>query len=200
MSSYDSEPDTRAHINRVRELLEIIGNHLLSRAVIHDATKLAPPEKEMFDSATQALRGMTYGSDEYRAALKELKPALDHHYAHNSHHPEHYPWHCPICKWQGNNAQHETAPQGPNDTGVRYCPKCCAAGMIYESELMLKPELGVNGMTLLDLVEMFVDWKAATERHADGSLERSIKHNRERFAMSGQLSQIFENTRREMNW
>lgn len=59
---------------------------------------------------------------------------------------------------------------------------------------------GVAGMTLLDLVEMLCDWKAATERHADGSLERSIQINRERFALSDQLAAILENTRLEMRW
>ena len=47
----------------------------------------------------------------------------------------------------------------------------------------------------LDVVEMFCDWKAATERHADGNLERSIEINRERFKMSDQLVAIFQNTR-----
>ena len=32
---------------------------------------------------------LTYGSDEYKACLTEMKPALDHHYAANRHHPEH---------------------------------------------------------------------------------------------------------------
>ncbi len=56
-------------------------------------------------------------------------------------------------------------------------------------------ENGIAGMTLCDLVEMFCDWKAATERHADGNLERSIEINRERFGMSDQLAAIFQNTR-----
>lgn len=59
---------------------------------------------------------------------------------------------------------------------------------------------GVNGMSLLDVLEMFCDWKAATERHADGSLERSIKINKERFKMSDQMAEIFENTRKELGW
>jgi hypothetical protein len=53
---------------------------------------------------------------------------------------------------------------------------------------------------LLDLVEMFCDWKAATERHADGSIEKSIEHNRVRFALGEQLTQILINTRKEMGW
>lgn len=59
---------------------------------------------------------------------------------------------------------------------------------------------GIDGMSLLDLIEMFCDWKAATERHADGSLERSIKLNKDRFNMSEQLVSIFENTRKEFGF
>ena len=36
---------------------------------------------------------------------------------------------------------------------------------------------GVNGMNLIDLLEMFCDWKAAGERHADGDIYHSIEHN-----------------------
>jgi hypothetical protein len=53
---------------------------------------------------------------------------------------------------------------------------------------------GVEDMTLLDLVEMFCDWKASSERHNDGNLRKSIEINGERFAMSEQLIKIFENT------
>lgn len=49
-------------------------------------------------------------------------------------------------------------------------------------------------MTLMDLVEMFYDWKAATERTKDGDMERSIDINSERFNMSEQLTKIFRNT------
>jgi len=150
-TEYDSTHDTLVHINRVRELLGIVREDLSDRALVHDASKLQSPEKEAFDVLTPKLKGMTYGSAEYRACLRDLKPALDHHYAHNSHHPEFY-------------------------------------------------EKGVDGMTLLDVVEMFCDWKAATERHADGSLERSIQQNKERFKMDPQLVSIFENTRKALGW
>src|SRR3970040_1780650 len=33
---------------------------------------------------------------------------------------------------------------------------------------------GIAGMSLLDLVEMLLDWKAATLRHADGDIKKSI--------------------------
>jgi len=53
---------------------------------------------------------------------------------------------------------------------------------------------GIDDMNLIDLVEMFCDWKAATERHHDGNLNTSIKKNAVRFSMNPQLVKIFENT------
>ena len=55
-------------------------------------------------------------------------------------------------------------------------------------------ENGIDDMDLLDLIEMFCDWKAASERHEDGDIVRSIEVNRERFLMSIQLTKIFKNT------
>lgn len=53
---------------------------------------------------------------------------------------------------------------------------------------------GVNDMTLIDLMEMLVDWKAASERHNDGNIKKSIEVNGAKFQMSQQLIRIFENT------
>jgi hypothetical protein len=148
---YDSRPDTEKHIQRVRELLGVIRTELGLRSQAHDSTKLEEPELSLFNEWTPKLKALTYGSDEYTAALAALKPALDHHYAAWSHHPEHYP-------------------------------------------------NGINGMSLLDLIEMFCDWKAAGERHADGDFSTSLGINRKRFQIDDQLMSIFENTRRELDW
>lgn len=59
---------------------------------------------------------------------------------------------------------------------------------------------GVNGMTLVDLIEMLADWKAATERHADGDLAKSLKIQRERFGISDQLVEILRNTAEHFGW
>lgn len=53
---------------------------------------------------------------------------------------------------------------------------------------------GINDMNLVDLVEMFCDWKASSMRHIDGNLLKSIDINASRFNMSSQLKQIFINT------
>lgn len=53
---------------------------------------------------------------------------------------------------------------------------------------------GIDDMNLVDLIEMFCDWKAAGERHNNGNIRKSIEVNAKRFEMSQQLVKIFENT------
>lgn len=55
-------------------------------------------------------------------------------------------------------------------------------------------ENGIKDMTLLDLIEMTCDWKAACFRHADGNIKESIKINQKRFGFSDDLKKILENT------
>lgn len=88
--SYDSTADTLTHIRRVQELLGKMARDLMLRGEAHDASKLGPEEKPLFDEMTPLLKSLTYGSDEYKASLARLGDALKHHYAVNSHHPEHY--------------------------------------------------------------------------------------------------------------
>ena len=51
-------------------------------------------------------------------------------------------------------------------------------------------------MTLVDIMEMLCDWKAATLRHADGDIIKSIEINQERFGYSDELAMILRNTAR----
>lgn len=53
---------------------------------------------------------------------------------------------------------------------------------------------GIEDMTLIDIVEMLCDWKAASLRQHDGNLLKSIELNAERFGYDRQLKQIFLNT------
>ena len=152
MSSYDSRIDTYPHIARVRELLGDCAGNLIKRGDVHDKSKLISPEKEAFDGLVPKLKGFKYGSDEYRACLREIKPALEHHYAQNTHHPEHF-------------------------------------------------KNGVEGMSLFDVIEMLMDWKAASERMQDGgNIARSIEINIERFNLSPQMTAVLKNTVAEMGW
>ena len=53
---------------------------------------------------------------------------------------------------------------------------------------------GIRGMNLIDFVEMLCDWKAATLRHRDGDLTKSIEQNQQRFGYSDDIKQILLNT------
>lgn len=195
----DSRPDTIEHILRVRELLYIVQNKLEARGFVHDQSKLQEPEKSAFDRLKAlSLSGMDYGSPEYRLCLKAEKPAIQHHYDHNSHHPEHFKlWECPICKTVFPES--ETTPAVVYESAPRFCPKCCPVGSIFEATL--EPHSGVDGMTLLDVLEMLIDWKAATERMKNGGdIRKSLEINRERFKLSPQLTAILANTIKEMGW
>lgn len=145
MSEYDSKHETLEHINNVRKLLGRMCAKIAIRGELHDRSKLDPPEKPIFDEVTGELKGLTYGSDEYSAQLKRMKPALDHHYANNRHHPEHH-------------------------------------------------KNGCKDMNLLDIIEMLCDWKAATLRHADGDIRKSLEINQKRFGYSDELKNLMLNT------
>lgn len=146
-----SKEQTLQHIALVQKLIGNAVTRLVVRAIVHDKSKLESPEVEVFEEFTPKLAGSTYGSEEYEEFRKAMKPALDHHYAHNSHHPEHYP-------------------------------------------------NGIRGMSLLDLLEMICDWKAATMRHNDGDILRSVEINQKRFGYSDELKEIFLNTVKEMGF
>ena len=53
---------------------------------------------------------------------------------------------------------------------------------------------GVAGMNLFSIVEMFCDWMAAVERHANGDIKQSIVINQQRFGYSDELRDILFNT------
>lgn len=137
--------DTFRHIERIRNLLNACVIELLKRGELHDQTKLVHPEVEAFTKYTGALAECTYNSDEYKATLAAMRPALEHHYAHNRHHPEHH-------------------------------------------------KHGIDDMNLIDIIEMLCDWKAASERHNNGNIRKSIEVNADRFHISPQLVRILENT------
>ena len=81
---------TWQHIQKVRKYIRFFTDRLITRGEKHDASKLQLPEVQLFAQHTEKLFEIEYGSDEYKAELESLKPALEHHYAVNCHHPEHY--------------------------------------------------------------------------------------------------------------
>ena len=61
-------------------------------------------------------------------------------------------------------------------------------------------ENGIREMNLIDLIEMLADWKAATERHDDGDLFKSIQINAERFKMSADMKHLLITTGNALGW
>jgi len=88
--NYSSVPETIKHILQVGDYINKIAMLLIGRIYEHDRSKLQEPELQFFDAYPSRLAGSTYGSDEYKQFLKELEPALKHHYKANRHHPEHF--------------------------------------------------------------------------------------------------------------
>ena len=151
MEDYNYDAETLKHRVRVVQLMNTVVNQLLERAAYHDESKFHDPERSILAVSTPMLAVTNYGTEEYDEMRRNIKVALDHHYANNRHHPE----------------SHEN---------------------------------GINDMDLLDIMELFIDWKAATERHQDGNIYKSIDINKERFGMSEQLAKIFVNTAKNMDF
>lgn len=149
------ENETRKHQKLVSDNLICIAIKILERAKIHDSSKLLEPERSVFIKTTENLKGLTYGSEEYKKQLLDMKVALDHHYANNKHHPEY------------------------NDING------------YSSQTLNDP---IRSMDLIDIIEMFCDWEAATKRHDDGDIYKSIDINEKRFGISEQISAIYRNS------
>lgn len=57
---------------------------------------------------------------------------------------------------------------------------------------------GVNGMDLFDVIEMFFDWKAASERGDESSI--GLTHSVERFKIDPQLAAILANTAERLGY
>ena len=141
----ESKFKTLRHIEAVRNYINFCVNRLIQCGEKHDKTKLEPPELDYFVKYTPLLKGLTYGSDEYKRILNEMRPAIEHHNKHNRHHPEHH-------------------------------------------------ENGIDGMHLIDLLEMVCDWMAASKRHNNGDIFKSLEINKDRFNISPQLYSIMKNT------
>ena len=82
--------ETHGHQASVASKISKINQSLTKRAFEHDNSKFSASEADMFIKTTSRLKGSTYGSEEYKGFLAELKPALDHHCKINRHHPEHH--------------------------------------------------------------------------------------------------------------
>jgi len=80
--------ETHKHVRLVGKHLNKFIRDLLDRAENHDNTKFEEPELSIFAENTDKLAKTEYGGAEYKELLKEVRPAIEHHYSKNRHHPE----------------------------------------------------------------------------------------------------------------
>ena len=186
--------ETLKHIEIAMQLLAAMQHEIARRMFSHDRSKLESPEMEMFEQFTHKLASLTYGSDEYKQCLAEMKQsALGHHYENNRHHPEFF---------EGNPKDDDAIARCDNLVSAlskmraHYPEDEFAIGQAIDLAENYKRSLesDVNSMNLIDVLEMFCDWKAATLRHNDGNIYHSIEHNTTRFGLSSQLVNILTNT------
>ena len=117
MTRDECRKETERHIAKVRGYLSKAISLLLWSASKHDETKLENPELGIFTEFTPKLAHSTYGSEEYKSFLTEMKVALDHHYKNNRHHPEYFSNGIKgmtlidlvemICDWKASTLRHE---------------------------------------------------------------------------------------------
>ncbi|MBA3825026.1 MAG: hypothetical protein H0X24_14160 [Ktedonobacterales bacterium] len=132
-----------AHKRLVAAFMNGVIADLIWRSATHDDSKFDPAEFDAYADNLPNFDKATYGTEEYRAALARIKPAIAHHYQANRHHPEHF-----------------------SD--------------------------GINGMNLLDVLEMVCDWMAAAQCNPGGTL--NLEQQRERFGIDPQLFAIIQHT------
>lgn len=183
----DSRISTYEHIQLVQTIMSRAIQDLQQRQLVHDQSKLASPEIEVFDEFTPKLASTVYGSDEYKKYLSEMKKALDHHYAENDHHPEH---HTPPGSPEIDNLKklRDELEFGP------YAAPCVTAAVACMDNQLASMKSPIRQMNLVSLLEMLCDWVAATHRHATGDIRKSIEINQRRFGYSDELKQILLNT------
>jgi len=60
--------------------------------------------------------------------------------------------------------------------------------------------IGLHDMNLIEIIEMLCDWRAATERHANGDIRKSIEINQKRYGYSDELKSMLLTTVNYMGW
>lgn len=165
--------ETLGHIHAVQDWIDKAVDNLEVRSQRHDRSKLEEPERSGFQSLAATLdRGTTkYGSEEYWEAMRQHQPTINLHFSRNDHHPEYW------------------AVADPGDE---------IAEPFYDKELAANG-YAIRRMSLLSLLEMLCDWRAAGDRMKGGAdIIHSITVNQERFGFSDELRHILVNTAREL--
>jgi len=99
----------------------------------------------------------------------------------------------------GKNANKKIISDQNSPEYYRYVDRLKNALIHHQEHNRHHPEFfdnGIDGMNLIDLLEMFCDWRASCVKHGDEDIEilRRIEVNKKRFNISDQLTNVFKNT------
>lgn len=78
------------HLVSTKVAMQCIVCDLFGRAVIHDNSKFSPEEYEIYEQTFPELNKYGFGTEQFKAAVEKLGPALQHHLVVNRHHPEYH--------------------------------------------------------------------------------------------------------------
>ena len=73
MTIAECQVETQKHIENVRKYIRFVIDKIDNRGVKHDASKLEPPEVELFAENTLQLASLSYGSDEYKEKCDQIE-------------------------------------------------------------------------------------------------------------------------------
>jgi hypothetical protein len=145
------------HRDFVRLALLHVGQDIERRSLTHDASKMLDDEFAGFARINAVARVNKFGSEEYKASMKQERATIDLHFSRNSHHPER-------PKLLGEAAEEK---RGLPDDATYWAANTAAR------------------MTFLDVIEMVCDWWGARKGYGDTrTWEESVNLN---FASKGAL-------------
>jgi hypothetical protein len=127
------------HRDFVRCALLFVIQDIERRSLVHDASKMLDDEFSGFARINAIARVNKFGSDEYKASMKQERSTIDLHFSRNSHHPER-------PKLLGEAAEVE-----------RGLPDDCTYWQARDGARM----------TFLDVIEMVCDWWGARKGYGD---------------------------------
>lgn len=185
---FDSEASTRAHIMRVAELMGLCQTHLQARLMRH-IQHLVSEENDVNDEAVPVAVSVTL----LTTMIEILRHRGVTHDASKLTAPEkaHFDKATPALASTTYGSQEYNSAKAMLDGGLRH----------HYRENSYHPEHysnGVWGMCWFDVIEMLMDWKAASERHDDGNLIESIKYNKERFSLDNTFVSLLSATAQNM--
>jgi hypothetical protein len=139
------------HRDFVRFALLHVVHDIERRSLTHDASKMLDDEFAGFARINAIARVNKFGSEEYKASMKQERATIDLHFSRNSHHPER-------PRLIGEAAEEQ---RGLPDDATSYWAAHGAARM-----------------TFLDVIEMVCDWWGARKGYGDTrSWQESVELN-----------------------